>query len=122
MRGSGGSSGVRIQAFLRSGGRHLGVRCRNLLFSPRVALALLVLMTGTVIVGSIIPQASHFDQLEYAQWRAEHPAWAAWSEATGLNQVFASPWFWALAAAMALCLLAVNGRRAYRLLRPGREA
>lgn len=90
---------------------------RRTLLSRRLALALLILMTLTVIVGSLLPQAGRFGPLEYEQWRAEHPALATWMEASGLNQVFSSLWFWGLATLMALNLLCLNGQRAYRLAR-----
>ncbi len=93
--------------------------CRKLA-SPGLNLLLLGLLTLAMMAGGTLPQSRRLTSADYNDWRNRWPNLSEWIEWSGLGDVYAAPWFAALAlgltlnlaAAMALYLLRVRAWRA----------
>lgn len=74
------------------------------LTSMRVALMLLLLLAVAALPGSFFPQQGQ-DAAAVGEYRAEHPALAAWLERLGFFDVYSSPWFVAVYSLLFVSLI-----------------
>lgn len=77
---------------------------KRLLVSRSTVLTVIGLLTGMIVVASLVPQAFMTPADRLAAWRGAHPV-LAWGVAVlGLHRVYTHPVFAALLAAALLCL------------------
>jgi len=69
---------------------------KHFLTAPKTAFALLLLLLGSVILSTVIPQKFSTPQPKLTLWQDAHPAWLPIIEKFALDRVFTAPWFAAL--------------------------
>lgn len=73
--------------------------------SREMALLLLMVILGTLVLGTLIPQSALTVPREYQAWKDAYPFWSRIAEALGLTQVYQSWWFLSLLSVLFLSLL-----------------
>jgi hypothetical protein len=79
-------------------------KIRHLLLSRSFILAVILLITLTIVAGYLFPQKMTSSSLEIKQWKEEHPLLSPIYESSGLDHVYTSPWFSMLLTVLALSL------------------
>jgi cytochrome c biogenesis protein len=91
--------------------RHIAARLWVLLQSRTLALILLSVVTGAVVLASVIPQRAAFAPADYEVWRGVHPLLAWVSETLLINQVYSTWWFLVAVSLLLLNTLACSVSR-----------
>lgn len=68
-------------------------RIRQFLISRTTILTLIILASGTMLLGSFIPQSFLLTPRGAAKWHADYPALAALAERLGLQHIYIHPFF-----------------------------